>query len=142
MARNYSTSYLQAILFGTKGRLSLMVVFNIIYNVVEESVLLALMLLCWLAVGRIGRGRQNIDIHLLRFHPEPQWVNQPAVSDSILRLGSVGPITSLDILLIPFLCTGIVVLLPILIPPGKYACAWLQLLLSDFDVTGDDLWLA
>jgi hypothetical protein len=40
------------------------------------------------AVGRRGRGRQDIDLHLLkpaRFRPEPGWALPPAVSDRVIH---------------------------------------------------------
>ena len=40
------------------------------------------------AVGRRGRGRQDIDIHLLkpaRFQPEPDWALPPADRDAVVH---------------------------------------------------------
>ena len=40
------------------------------------------------AVGRRGRGRQDIDLHLLkpaRFRPEPGWALPPAVCDGVIH---------------------------------------------------------
>ena len=46
------------------------------------------------AVGRRGRGRQDIDIHLLkhaRFRPDPQWALPPAESDGVVHEEDLDP---------------------------------------------------
>ena len=49
---------------------------------------------CGQAVGRRGRGRQDIDIHLLkpaRFRPDPQWALPPAERDGVVHEQDLDP---------------------------------------------------
>jgi hypothetical protein len=50
--------------------------------------------LCRQAVGRRGRGRQAIDIHLLkpaRFRPDPEWAVPPSDRDGFVHDEDLDP---------------------------------------------------
>ena len=60
-----------------------------------KSLMIPCFALCWQAVGRRGRGRQNIDLHLLKpakFRPDPEWALPPADIDGVVHDGELDPV--------------------------------------------------
>ena len=61
-----------------------------------KSLMFPCFAVCRQAVGRRGRGRQDIDLHLLKpakFRPDPDWALPPADLDSVVHDEELDPVS-------------------------------------------------